>query len=186
MTCVFSLAGRTNLCVPDVDALVEGAAGEVPAVGAEGHAVDGLLVAGQSVDAHAALHVPQTHRGVKRRAAEIGMTSKIRFDPTPSQITRAAAWRRADATSPGQHETRAGVVGARSCRTPLDGVDLFTVGLQVVDARVLLHTPDLVRTQTANRDSAQKTSEPSGLSQLGAFFSPSASCHRNRRPTSCR
>ena len=51
--------------VPDVDTLVEGAAGEVSAVGAEGHAVDGLLVAGQSVDTHPALHVPQTHRGVK-------------------------------------------------------------------------------------------------------------------------
>lgn len=55
-----------DLSVPDVDTLVKGAAGEVPAVGTEGHAVDGLLVAGQSVDAHAALHVPQTHSGVKR------------------------------------------------------------------------------------------------------------------------
>ncbi|KAJ4936962.1 hypothetical protein JOQ06_001546, partial [Pogonophryne albipinna] len=36
----------------DVHTLVEGAAGEVPAVWAEGHAVDGLLVAGQSVDTH--------------------------------------------------------------------------------------------------------------------------------------
>lgn len=91
MTCAFTLAGRTNLRVPDVDALVEGAAGEVPAVGAEGHAVDGLLVAGQGVDAHAALHVPQTHRGVKRRAAESGTTSEIRFDPIPSRIAAAAA-----------------------------------------------------------------------------------------------
>lgn len=75
---------ETNLRVPDVDALVEGAAGEVPAVGAEGHAVDGLLVAGEGVDAHAALHVPQAHRGVERRAAEIGNTLKTRSDPTPS------------------------------------------------------------------------------------------------------
>lgn len=50
---------------------------------------------------------------------------------------------RVKSTSPGQHETSAGVVGARTCGTPLDGVDLFTVRLQVVDTRVLLHTPDL-------------------------------------------
>lgn len=44
-----------------MDTLVKGAAGQVPAIWAEGHAVDGLLVAGQRVDAHAPLHVPQTH-----------------------------------------------------------------------------------------------------------------------------
>ena len=57
------------LRVPDVDTLVEGAAGQVAAVGAEGHAVDGLLVLGERVDADAALHVPQPHRRVERRAA---------------------------------------------------------------------------------------------------------------------
>ena len=51
-----------------MDTLVEGAAGQVAPVWAEGHAVDGLLVAGERVDAHAALHVPQTHRRVERRA----------------------------------------------------------------------------------------------------------------------
>lgn len=50
-----------DLSVPDVDTLVEGAAGEVPAVGAEGHAVDRLLMAGQCVDTHSTLYVPQTH-----------------------------------------------------------------------------------------------------------------------------
>lgn len=50
---------------------------------------------------------------------------------------------RVKSTSPGQHETSAGVVGARTRGTPLDGVDLFTMRLQVVDTRVLLHTPDL-------------------------------------------
>lgn len=54
-----------DLSVPDVDTLVEGAAGEVPAVRAEGHAVDGLLVAREGVDTHPALHVPQTHCGVE-------------------------------------------------------------------------------------------------------------------------
>lgn len=46
---------------------------------------------------------------------------------------------------PGQHEVSTGVVGARAGRAPLDGVDFFAVGLQVVDTRVLLHTPDLKR-----------------------------------------
>ena len=47
---------------------------------------------------------------------------------------------------PGQHEVGAGVVGPRPCGAPLDGVDLLTVGLQVVDTRVLLHAPDLEQT----------------------------------------
>lgn len=51
--------------VPDVDALIEGAAGQVLAVGAEGHAVHGFLVLGQRVDTHASLHIPQSHRRVK-------------------------------------------------------------------------------------------------------------------------
>lgn len=53
------------------------------AVGAEGHAVDGLLVAGQGVDAHAALHVPQAHRGVKRGAADSGATPEVGLDASP-------------------------------------------------------------------------------------------------------
>lgn len=51
--------------VPDVDTLIKGAAGQVLAVGAEGHAVHGFLVLGQRVDTHASLHVPQSHRRVK-------------------------------------------------------------------------------------------------------------------------
>lgn len=53
------------LCIPDVHAFVEGATGQVPAVGAERHAVDRLLVFSQRVDADAPLHVPETDRGVK-------------------------------------------------------------------------------------------------------------------------
>ena len=60
---------RIYLRVPDVDALIEGATGQVAPVGAEGHAVDRLLVAGQRVNAHPALYVPQPHRGVEGRAA---------------------------------------------------------------------------------------------------------------------
>lgn len=60
-----------------MDTLVKGAAGQVPAIWAEGHAVDGLLVAGQSVDAHAPLHVPQAHCWVKRRTAERGEQERM-------------------------------------------------------------------------------------------------------------
>lgn len=35
--------------------------------------------------------------------------------------------------SPGQHEVGAGVVGPGARGAPLDGVDFFTVGLEVVD-----------------------------------------------------
>lgn len=54
-----------DLSVPDVDTLVEGTASEMSAVRTEGHTVDGLLVAGQGVNAHATLHVPQANCGVK-------------------------------------------------------------------------------------------------------------------------
>lgn len=50
--------------------------------------------------------------------------------------------------SPGQHEVSTGVIGSRAGGTPLDGVDFFTVGLQVVDTQVLLHTPNLKRHKT--------------------------------------
>lgn len=61
---------------------------------------------------------------------------------------------RAKSASPGQHETGAGVVGARARGTPLDGVDLLAVRLQVVDTRVLLHAPDL------KRDTGQASQHP--------------------------
>ena len=44
---------------------------------------------------------------------------------------------------PGEYERCVGVGGAGPGGAPLDGVDLLTVGLQVVNTRVLLHTPDL-------------------------------------------
>lgn len=52
-----------------MDALVEGPAGQELPVGAEGHAVHGLRVLGQRVEAHPPLHLPEPHRRVKRRAA---------------------------------------------------------------------------------------------------------------------
>lgn len=56
--------------VPNVNTLVKGAAGQVPPVGAEGHAVHGFLVLGQGVNANASLHIPQPHRRVKRGAGK--------------------------------------------------------------------------------------------------------------------
>lgn len=58
------------LCIPDVHTFVEGAAGQMPPVGAERHTVNGLLVFSQRVDADPSLHVPQTNCGVKRCTIE--------------------------------------------------------------------------------------------------------------------
>ena len=58
------------LSVPDVHTLVEGAAGQVLPVGAEGHAVHGFLVLGERVDAHAPLHVPKSDGRIERGAAK--------------------------------------------------------------------------------------------------------------------
>lgn len=56
------MSGRRYLCVPDVHTFVEGAAGEMTAIGAERDAVDGLLVPCQCVYADATFGVPQSHR----------------------------------------------------------------------------------------------------------------------------
>ena len=66
-TYFIELAGYLD--IPDVDAFVEGAAGEELAVGTEGDAVDGLLVLRQAVNILARLDVPQANRRVERRAA---------------------------------------------------------------------------------------------------------------------
>ena len=52
-------------CAPDVEALVEGARGDVLAVGAEGDGVDGVFVLLEAVQAPPGLHVPQLHCGVE-------------------------------------------------------------------------------------------------------------------------
>lgn len=57
--------------VPNVDTLIKGAAGQVLAVGAEGHAVYGFLVLGQRVDANPSLDVPQSNRRVERGAVGV-------------------------------------------------------------------------------------------------------------------
>ena len=67
LVAVYQLAA---LRAPDVHALVEAAARQELAVGGEGDAVDGLLVAGERVHARAALHVPQPHRRVEAGGGE--------------------------------------------------------------------------------------------------------------------
>ena len=63
------------LSVPDVHTLVEGAAGQVLPVGAEGHAVHGFLVLGQRVEAHAPLHVPEADGRIERGAGKTEMVT---------------------------------------------------------------------------------------------------------------
>lgn len=58
------------LSVPDVHTLVEGAAGQVLPVRAEGHAVHGFLVFGERVDAHAPLDVPKSDGRIERGAGK--------------------------------------------------------------------------------------------------------------------
>lgn len=60
-------------------------------------------------------------------------------------IYRVVSAHLGDDLVPGQHEIGVRVVGPRSCGTPFDGVDLFAVSLQVMNAGVLLHTPKLQR-----------------------------------------
>ena len=43
----------------------------------------------------------------------------------------------------GQHQVHVGVGGAWACGTPLDSVNLLLVGLEVVQALVPVHAPDL-------------------------------------------
>lgn len=90
VACPFGTEAGDYLCVPDMHALVEGAAGQVLAVGAEGDAVDGLLVLGERVDAHAAFHVPEPHRGVEGGAAGVGRgvtTETLRSLPSPGRLS---------------------------------------------------------------------------------------------------
>lgn len=48
----------TTLYIPDMDTLVKGSAGQVFAVGTEGHTVDGLLVFGQGVETPTLFYLP--------------------------------------------------------------------------------------------------------------------------------
>lgn len=58
------------LSIPDVHALVKGAAGQVLPIRAERYTVDRLLMLGQCVDADASFHVPQPNRRIKRSAGK--------------------------------------------------------------------------------------------------------------------
>lgn len=52
---------------------------------------------------------------------------------------------------PSQHKISIGIVGSRSSGTPFDCVNLFAVGLQIMNAGVLLHTPKLEKHQKQNK-----------------------------------
>lgn len=62
--------------VPNVHALIKGAARQVLAIRAEGHTVDRLLVLGQSVNTNSSLNIPQSHCGVERGAVGLGKEEK--------------------------------------------------------------------------------------------------------------
>lgn len=44
---------------------------------------------------------------------------------------------------PGEHDVSVGVICARAGGAPLDSVDFFAMSLEVMDTRLLLHTPNL-------------------------------------------
>ena len=79
---------RAYLSVPDVHALVEGAAGQVLPVGAEGHTVHGFLVLGERVDAHAPLHVPKSDGRIEGGAGKTQRSPRI---PVGSEKLTTAA-----------------------------------------------------------------------------------------------
>lgn len=54
---------------------------------------------------------------------------------------------------PGEHDVGVGVTCAGACGAPLDSVDFFTVSLEVVDTRLLLHTPNLCRRRRSGKSS---------------------------------
>ncbi|RUS71533.1 hypothetical protein EGW08_020703, partial [Elysia chlorotica] len=43
--------------------------------------------------------------------------------------------------TPGQYQVLIGIVGSAPCGTPLDRVDFFTVGLEVMNSLIVLHAP---------------------------------------------
>lgn len=102
--------------------------------------------------------------------------------------------------SPGQHEVGTRVVGAWACWAPLDGVDFFAVGLEVMDTWVLLHTPDLWQTGNKPAVSVVLTHSIRYLSDSGMYLClschwmtsacyvdwPSTSCRQSMKPTSCQ
>ena len=63
-------ARRSYLSIPDMHALVEGAAGQILPIKAECYTVDRLLMLGQCVDADISLHIPQPNRRIKRSAGK--------------------------------------------------------------------------------------------------------------------
>lgn len=84
---------------------------------------------------------------------------------------------------PGKHYVGVGVACAGARRAPLDSVDLFTVGLEVMDTGLLLHAPNLHVKATVTCVEVQMASRDFGDREDRAL--PSASCHRSRRRAAC-
>jgi hypothetical protein len=88
---------------------------------------------------------------------------------------------------PSQHDVEVGVASAGAGRAPLNSVDLFTVGLEVMDPRVLLHTPDLgKRSALCNHYIIILTYGDHGhlskiLAEVEVLALPLKSCHQSRR-----
>jgi hypothetical protein len=59
------------------------------------------------------------------------------------RIIRPGSFREKDYSPSTETEYRYISLGYVTCWTPLDGVDLLLVSLKVVDARILVHRPDL-------------------------------------------
>lgn len=75
--------------VPNVDTFIKGAARQVLAVGAVGHAVDRFLVLGQRVNTNTSLDIPQSHRRVKRgtMGVEKTKTAQIRYESSNKDLS---------------------------------------------------------------------------------------------------
>lgn len=84
---------------------------------------------------------------------------------------------------PGKHYVGVGAACAGARWAPLDSVDLFTVSLEVMDAGLLLHAPDLHVKAPVKHAEAQSTIGDCCHSEDWA--SPSMSCRRSRKPAAC-
>lgn len=123
------------LDVPDVHALVKGAAGQEFAVGTERYAVDGFLVFSERVHTLASLRLPQTYGRVKRSAGQdkvgIGVVTTRACGTPFNGVNLFAVSLEVMNTLVVLHapDLESHVIGARrqqlTLRVPLDGVNFI-------------------------------------------------------------
>lgn len=124
-----------------MNAFVERATGEVLSVWTESYTVDGFLMTRQSMNVASFLDVPQSHGGVERRTAK---TFRCLHLVNPCASKEHKVMHVVEYSSlPSKDEVSVGVLCSRTGWTPLDRVDFFVVSAQVVNAVILLQTPDL-------------------------------------------